>query len=129
VPSSAQVSAFEERVDRLAAAGLLDDGFVLEDVRKLRRLAAHLRASAGEAAFERPPCDAPEWSMVVDADGSVRPCFFHAPVGGARDGLRALWTSPRHAAALREIQAPNATCERCVCPKKRERPLLERLLA
>lgn len=129
VPTAAQVAAFEASVDRLAAAGALEGGFVLEDAPKLRRLARHLRASAGEAPFERPPCDAPRWSMVVEADGSVRPCFFHAPLGAAREGLRALRSSPRYAAALLGIEGPNATCERCVCPKKRERPLLERLLA
>jgi MoaA/NifB/PqqE/SkfB family radical SAM enzyme len=129
VPGPGQVEAFEAAVLRLEAAGGFRDGFVLEDAAKLRRLARHLRASAGEAAFERPACDAPSWSLVVDAGGAVRPCFFHEPVGTVREGLRALRASPGYAAALRRIEAPNPTCDRCVCPKKRERPLLERLLA
>jgi Fe-coproporphyrin III synthase len=129
VPRPGQVAAFEDAVDRLEAAGGFRDGFILEDAAKLRRLARHLRASAGEVAFERPPCDAPSWSLVVDQDGAVRPCFFHDVVGAVREGLGALRASTRYAAALRSIEAPNPTCDRCVCPKKRERPLLERLLA
>ena len=31
--------------------------------------------------------DAPWWSVVVEADGALRPCFFQAAVGDAREGL------------------------------------------
>jgi hypothetical protein len=56
---------------------------------------------------------------MVEADGRVRPCFFHEAVGESREGLGALRASARYAAALQAIRAPNATCERCVCPKRR----------
>src|SRR5438105_455379 len=118
VPSPAAVDRFEADVDTLQAAGALADGFVLEDAAKLRRLARHLRASGGTAAFARPACDAPWWSMVVEADGAVRPCFFQPTVGRAREGLGALRASSRYASALAAIAARNATCDRCVCPKQ-----------
>jgi Fe-coproporphyrin III synthase len=119
VPTAAQVAAFEAALLRLEARGMLSDGFVLEPPSRLRALARHLRASAGAAAFERPRCDAPWWSLVVEADGSVRPCFFHAAVGDARDGLRELRGSAGYRGALRRARAANATCARCVCPKWR----------
>jgi Fe-coproporphyrin III synthase len=114
VPSEAQVRRLEEVIDELG-----DDGFVLESGDKLRRLARHLAASAGRRAFERPRCDAPRWSAVVTADGRVKPCFFHAPVGDVRAGMRRTRRSPGYRAALERIEAPNDTCARCVCPKWR----------
>jgi MoaA/NifB/PqqE/SkfB family radical SAM enzyme len=129
VPSARQLRRLEETIERLEASGALETGFVLETADKLRRIAAHLRASASEQGFVRPECDAPWWSMVVEADGLVRPCFFHAPVGAARDGLLPLRTSPAYREALAHIQGPNAICERCVCPKRRSPGLLQRLTA
>ncbi len=129
VPTAEQVQQFERSIGRLEEAGALADGFVAESAAKLRRLAGHLRASGGAVAFERPECDAPWWSSVVDADGTIRPCFFHAPVGHATDGLTTLRAGDRYRAALAAIRAPNATCDACVCPKRREASLLERLLA
>lgn len=129
VPVPEQVAALEASIARMEATGLLDGGFVLESAGKLRRIALHLRASGGHVPFERPECDAPKWSSVVEADGAVRPCFFHGPVGDAREGLATLRSSPRYREALAAIRAPNATCEQCVCPKKRGTALVERLHA
>jgi MoaA/NifB/PqqE/SkfB family radical SAM enzyme len=120
IPGAAQLAALETALSRLPRR----DGFVLEDMAKLRRIARHL---SGE--FERPPCDAPWWSSVVEADGKLRPCFFHAGAGDAREGLRAVRESAGYKGALRRIRAPNDTCERCVCPKQRGIPWSERLFA
>lgn len=87
VPEPRQVASYEAALERLEARHAFDDGFVLEPLAKLRRMVSHLRASAGAGAFERPECDAPWWSSVVEADGALRPCFFHAAVGDARAGL------------------------------------------
>jgi len=118
LPGAGQVGRFEAAIARLEARGELADGFVLEGPAKLRGLARHLEASAGRRAHERPACDAPWWSLVVDADGAVRPCFFHEPIGEAREGLTQLRTSDRYRAALAAIRAPNPTCQSCVCPKR-----------
>jgi MoaA/NifB/PqqE/SkfB family radical SAM enzyme len=118
VPDVGQVARLEAAIARLEAGGALADGFVLDSAAKLRRLGRHLDASAGRRSHERPDCDAPWWSLVVDADGSVRPCFFHERVGDARDGLQALRTSERYRASLAAIRAPNPTCRSCVCPKR-----------
>jgi MoaA/NifB/PqqE/SkfB family radical SAM enzyme len=124
VPTTEQVAAFEAAIARLARDHA---GFVLESPSKLRRVAAHLRASGGAGAFARPECDAPWWSSVVEADGRLRPCFFHAPAGDARDGLRAARRARGYSDALARVRATNQTCERCVCPKRRGVPLRERL--
>lgn len=115
VPAREQVVRFEAAVRALAPA----DGFVSERPEKLLGFARHLRASGGDGAFVRPPCDAPWWSSVVEADGAVRPCFFQPPVGDARAGLRALRRGPAYRAALRAVRRGNDACARCVCPKRR----------
>ena len=129
LPAADQVARFEAGVSRLEARGALADGFVLESPAKLSRLARHLDASAGRRVHERPACDAPWWSLVVDADGGVRPCFFHERVGDARDGVRALRTSARYRASLAAIRAANPTCESCVCPKRAGVGLMARVWA
>lgn len=101
--------------------------FVAEDRARLAQVAAHLEAGAGLRPFERPACDTPWWSSVVEADGALRPCFFHAPAGDARAGLSAARGSIGYRAALRAIRRPNATCERCACPKLRGPAWLGRL--
>lgn len=125
LPDAQAIDAFLGAIARLAK----DDGFILESFEKLRRLATHLRASAGAARFEAPECDAPWWSSVVEADGRLRPCFFHAPLGDARHGLSASRRSEAYQGALALVRSANPTCERCVCPKRRGVPMLERLLA
>lgn len=125
VPGARQVDAFEAAIRRLGTG----DGFILEAEPKLRRLATHLRASGGTARFERPACDAPWWSSVVEADGRLRPCFFHAPVADARGGLLGARGSQPYRDALALVRSANPTCERCVCPKRRGVPLRERLFA
>jgi MoaA/NifB/PqqE/SkfB family radical SAM enzyme len=117
-PDSGQLAALGEAIGRLPRG----DGFVLEDPAKLRRIARQL---AGD--YARPACDAPWWSSVVEADGALRPCFFHAPAGDVRAGLRAVRDSTGYRDALARVRAPNPTCERCVCPKRRGIPLRERL--
>lgn len=117
-PDDGQLSAFESALDLIEGSRAMSDDFVLEPVPKLRRLARHLGASAGLGDFERPECDAPAWSSVVESDGTVRPCFFHAPAGHTRSGLLALRGSPAYREALGVIDGPNQTCDRCVCPKR-----------
>jgi hypothetical protein len=112
------VARFEASLADLEQSGALADGFVLESPAKLRGLARHLDASAGRRPHERPACDAPWWSLVVDADGGVRPCFFHQPIGEAREGLAQLRASERYRVALAAVRSANPTCERCVCPKR-----------
>jgi MoaA/NifB/PqqE/SkfB family radical SAM enzyme len=118
IPAAEQVSRFRSVVKAMAVGGALGDGFVLESKKKLLRIARHLDATAGRGSFERPPCDAPWWSSVVEADGALRPCFFHEAVGDARQGLSHLRGGARYRRALGMIRERNATCERCVCPKR-----------
>lgn len=92
-------------------------GFIREDAEKLRRLARHFRAHLGLDEAIAPRCNAPWVSAVVESDGTVRPCFFHAPFGSVREGgLRAVLNAASAVAFRRGLDvATNETCRRCVC--------------
>jgi MoaA/NifB/PqqE/SkfB family radical SAM enzyme len=101
-----------EEIDRLIATGECG-GFIVESPAKLQRIVRHFR---GE--FESPACNAPWVSAVVESDGAVRPCFFHAPIGRLTAGttLRDVLNGPQAIAFRRQLDiATNPICRRCVC--------------
>jgi radical SAM protein with 4Fe4S-binding SPASM domain len=92
-------------------------GFIRENPEKLRRIVRHFRSQLGEARAVAPRCNAPWVSAVIEADGAVRPCFFHKPFGRIQEG--ALLDVLNSDAAVRFRSqldvARNAICRACVC--------------
>ena len=63
-----------------------ETGFIAESPSKLRaRIHGHFAALLGKGDFAPHSCNAPWVSTVIEADGTVRPCFFHAPLGNVRE--------------------------------------------
>jgi MoaA/NifB/PqqE/SkfB family radical SAM enzyme len=87
------------------------DGFILEAPEKLRRIVSRFRAPTA------PRCNAPWVSAVVEANGDVRPCFFHPPIGNTAGATLAQVLNGPRAVAFREglDVATNPTCQQCVC--------------
>ena len=111
-----ELAALESEIESLIA-GHPADGFVLESPEKLRRIVGHFRAHYGLAPHIAPRCNAPWVSAVVESNGDVRPCFFHAVIGNtAGTTLGAVLNGPQ-AIAFREglHVADNPICQRCVC--------------
>ena len=92
-------------------------GFVREDAAKLRRIALHYKAHLGLSEAVAPRCNAPWVSAVIEADGTVRPCFFHAPIGRLNGGgLLEVLSAPQATEFRSGLNvAENPTCRRCVC--------------
>jgi MoaA/NifB/PqqE/SkfB family radical SAM enzyme len=93
-------------------------GFVLETPAKLRRVADHFGAHFGMAPAVAPTCNAPWISAVIEADGSVRPCFFHRSVGNLKSGksLHEIANGPEAISFRRSLNVMhNPICQRCVC--------------
>jgi MoaA/NifB/PqqE/SkfB family radical SAM enzyme len=59
--------------------------FVAEPPDKLRRLPQYYAAQQGLGEFPPVQCNAPWASAVVEADGAVRPCYFHPTIGNIRE--------------------------------------------
>ena len=98
-------------------AGDFENGFIRESPEKLRRIVHHFRAQLGQVEPVAPRCNAPWVSVVVESDGTVRPCFFHEPIGNlAVQPLREALNSARAMEFRRSLDvAANPTCRRCVC--------------
>jgi MoaA/NifB/PqqE/SkfB family radical SAM enzyme len=117
--SLTELGVLENEIESLiAAAGRdFDPGFVAESPQKLRRIARHFRAQLGLAAPESPVCNAPWVSAVIEADGSVRPCFFHPPMGNLTGTtLEAVINGPEASSFRSTLDvASNPICRNCVC--------------
>jgi MoaA/NifB/PqqE/SkfB family radical SAM enzyme len=89
---------------------------VAETPDRLRRLPQHYAAQLGLRDFPPVRCNAPWASAVVEADGAVRPCYFHPAVGNIREkSLRALLSQEMVAFRRALNVSQDATCRRCVC--------------
>lgn len=110
----------------------MDSGFMVETPAKLRRIVQQFRVYLGQAQPVAPRCNAPWVSAVVDAEGAVRPCFFHPAFGNIRDhSLEEVLNSPQALRFRSELDiASNPICRRCVCslhiPKGDQSPVIAR---
>ena len=93
-------------------------GFISEESGQAAPAAALLRRAQWPGRLPDTVCNAPWVSTVVEADGDVRPCFFHAPLGNIhqqplerdpeRAGVGRLSAQPGRARPTRSASA-------CVC--------------
>lgn len=95
----------------------VESGFISESPEKLRRIVRHYRVNLGQENPVAPRCNAPWVSAVIESDGTVRPCFFHRPIGNIHDGtLDQVVNSQAGLDFRRQLDvAKNAVCQRCVC--------------
>lgn len=117
--SAGEVDELERELDRMLQryAPEIASGFIAENRQKLKRIALHFRAHLGLAEPVSPICNAPWVSAVVEADGTVRPCFFHPPLGNISSGSLQDVLNSESALAFRQSLsiADNPICRRCVC--------------
>jgi radical SAM protein with 4Fe4S-binding SPASM domain len=121
-----EIDTLERGVDELIAwcADDANRGYIAESPSKLRRIVQHFRAHLGQARFEAPKCNAPWVSAVVEADGSVRPCFFHPVVGNAHyQDLEEILNGEAARAFRNNLNmSDDSICRRCVCSLYRAGP-------
>jgi Fe-coproporphyrin III synthase len=113
-----EVEAFRGVVDDAVAAyrDAFASHFVAESPERLRQLPQYYAAQRGEGEFPAVRCNAPWASVVVEADGAVRPCYFHRAVGNIRDKpLREILGGEMVAFRRGLDVRRNPTCRRCVC--------------
>lgn len=91
--------------------------FIAEPPRKIMEVLAHYKGLLGLTPFPKRKCNAPWVSAVVEADGEVRPCFFHKSYGNIYDGKFDELINSQQAISFRKDLNVNkdAICERCVC--------------
>lgn len=91
--------------------------FILESPEKIHKIYYYYAAYFGLNQFPYKKCNAPWVSTVIEADGSVRPCFFHNSYGNIRKGTLDSVINSKQAIEFRknlDIEK-NETCIKCVC--------------
>jgi MoaA/NifB/PqqE/SkfB family radical SAM enzyme len=122
--AASEVSALEDEMAAIVRdyGSEIASGFIAESPAKLRQIVRHFRAQLGLEAPVAPVCNAPWVSAVVEADGRVRPCFFHSAIGNIHDAnLGEVLNSDAALDFRAKLQiASNPICRRCVCSLKYE---------
>jgi MoaA/NifB/PqqE/SkfB family radical SAM enzyme len=118
--SLSEVAVLESEIEYLIrnSGAEIGAGFIAESPAKLRRIAKHFRARLGLESAEAPICNAPWTSAVIEADGTVRPCFFHAAIGKLGDGknLEGILNGEQGRDFREHLDiTTNAVCQNCVC--------------
>lgn len=92
-------------------------GFIVESHSKLRHIVTRFREHLEGTIPRAPNCNAPWNSAVIEVNGDLRPCFFHAPVANIalQPLIKAINSSPAKSFRASLDIANNLTCQRCVC--------------
>jgi len=119
LPSEAELPELLAMVEQVIKkyAHLFRNRFIAESPEKLRRIGDYYTASYGQNPFPYKKCNAPWVSTVIEADGTVRPCFFLPALGNihARP-LASILNSAEAIAFRKELDMDtNETCLRRVC--------------
>lgn len=91
--------------------------FIVESPQKMSNILQYYRAINGDAEFPTQKCNAPWVSAVLDADGTIRPCFFHPPYDQTNGTNFQDVLNSKSAVQFRQqldIQR-DPICQRCVC--------------
>jgi MoaA/NifB/PqqE/SkfB family radical SAM enzyme len=112
-----QLPVLESQIEEIIRHGYCG-GFVVESPMKLRRVAHHFRCHWNMGKYVAPTCNAPWVSAVLEANGNVRPCFFHPAIGTISSGesLTNILNSPAAVEFRSTLDVKtNPLCRRCVC--------------
>ena len=91
--------------------------FIAESPVKFRKIYDYYAAFHNLNPFPYKKCNAPWVSTVIEADGTVRPCFFHEPIGNIRDSSLEEILNKKDSVKFRKDLdiGSNSTCVKCVC--------------
>lgn len=111
---------FDMHVRRLEHQHAADfqSGFIAESPQKLRRILQYFAAALGEGPYPEVHCNAPQFSAVITAKGSVQPCFFipGSSEGSISEGLLNVLDSDDMSALRANISTgQRPECTKCVC--------------
>ena len=117
--NTTEVAVLESEIEALISEyeNEIESGFVVENAEKLRRIPLHFRSRLGQIPAMAPRCNAPWVSAVVESDGTVRPCFFHRPIGNIHEHPLADVVNSDEALNFRRNLdiSRDPVCRNCVC--------------
>jgi Fe-coproporphyrin III synthase len=91
--------------------------FIAESENKIKQICEYYEAFYDKHSFPNKMCNAPWVSAVIEADGTVRPCFFHESIGNIHgDSIMDILNSQKAMNFRRMLDInTNSICEKCVC--------------
>jgi len=91
--------------------------YIAESAAKIQDIYHYYAAFYGLNAFPFKKCNAPWVSTVIEADGSVRPCFFMDTIGNIRESSLDAILNSKEAINFRRTldMSKNPSCIKCVC--------------
>jgi len=109
----------ENIIENLLITNSIDfeNKFIAESSEKIRKIYRYYAAFYGLNDFPFKRCNAPWVSTVIEADGNVRPCFFHQSYGNIRQqSLDKILNSDKAIAFRKNLDMDkNEVCKKCVC--------------
>lgn len=94
-----------------------ENNFIAESPQKIRKIYSYYAAFYGLNNFPYKRCNAPWVSTVIEADGNVRPCFFHEAYGNIHENTLDKILNSKQAINFRKTLNidVDTTCLKCVC--------------
>ncbi|HEY9534320.1 MAG TPA: radical SAM protein, partial [Mucilaginibacter sp.] len=94
-----------------------ENRYIAESPEKIQDIYNYYAAFYKLNPFPYKRCNAPWVSTVIEADGSVRPCFFHDTIGNIHDNSLSEILNTNQATDFRRTldMSKNPTCVKCVC--------------
>ena len=91
--------------------------FIAESPEKIQKIYLYYAAFYGHNPFPFKKCNAPWVSTVIEADGTVRPCFFHESLGNIRElPLDKILNSVKSNQFRKNLNInTDSICKKCVC--------------
>ena len=117
--SREELEIFKDEIESLIKTHQVDfeNKFIAESPEKLRKFYKYYAAFHGLNEFPQINCNAPWVSAVIESDGTVRPCFFHAKVGNINEAaFDEIINSEKSISFRKNLDVKtNPVCEKCVC--------------
>jgi MoaA/NifB/PqqE/SkfB family radical SAM enzyme len=114
-----EVYEFREIIEKIIEGqhDKFSSGFIAESPDKMRKIVAYYSALNDDNEFPTARCNAPWVSTVIEADGSVRPCFFHRTLGNINDtSLTDILNSADALSFRQKLDVKSdPICRKCVC--------------
>lgn len=94
-----------------------EEKFIAESPAKLQKIYDYYGSFHGITPLPYKKCNAPWVSTVIEADGTVRPCFFHEAIGNIRNNsLEEILNGEKALNFRKNLDMDvNDTCIKCVC--------------
>lgn len=119
LPAITDLPELKEIINRIFQENKKDfeSGFIAESPDKLMKIYSYYGACHLMNPYPYKKCNAPWVSVVVEADGTVKPCFFHASMGNIKDiSLEKVINSKSNIQFRKELNTQtDSTCVKCVC--------------